>query len=107
MKASYSKKRQVPRLPITLTVRLPDGWKGEVINLSANGLRIRTMALLEPEIVLDAVIEHAGREFAVRASVIWSDPPNYELGVLGEFGLQLIEPTEQYLKLAAELFADS
>jgi hypothetical protein len=107
MEAVFSKKRLVPRLPTALPVRLPDGWKGEVLNLSAHGVCIRTMALLQVESVLDAVIEHGGGEIAVRGTVVWADPPNFDLGDLGEIGLQLIDPSEEYLQLAAKLFADS
>jgi hypothetical protein len=33
-------------------------------------------------------------------------PPSFDLGELGELGLQVAEVSEDYLKLAAELFAN-
>lgn len=98
-------KRQVPRLIATLPIRLPDGWRGEVLNLSATGLRVRTMALLAVDSVLDAVVDPEGRAIGVSATVVWAEPPNFKLGVLGEIGLQLEEPSQAYLELIADLFA--
>ena len=99
-------KRQTPRLRTALTVRLPDGWTGEVVDLSAAGMRVRTMALIPLESVIDLTVEHLGRHIPVRMTVIWAEPPDFHVGGLGELGLQLAEVSETYLKLAAELFAN-
>lgn len=78
-----------------------------MLDLSATGMRIRTMALIPEETVLEVVLETGGRRIAVRAAVIWSEPPSFDVGELGEMGLQLVEASEEYLQLAAELFADA
>ena len=98
-------KRQVPRLIATLPIRLPDGWRGEVLNLSATGMRVRTMALLPMDSVIEAVLEPEGRAIPVAGTIVWAEPPNFKLGVLGEIGLQLSEPPQAYLELIADLFA--
>jgi len=89
-----------------LTVRLPDGWSGEVLDLSAAGMRVRTMAVIPVESVIDGKVEHRGRLVPARMTVVWAEPPSFDLGELGELGLQVAEVSEDYLKLAAELFAN-
>jgi len=89
-----------------LTVRLPDGWSGEVLDLSAAGMRVRTMAVIPVESVIDVKVEHRGRLVPARMTVVWAEPPSFDLGELGELGLQVAEVSEDYLKLAAELFAN-
>jgi len=89
-----------------LAIRLPDGWRGEVLDLSANGLRVRTMAVFEPELVIEAFIERKGRSIAVKATVIWIEPPNFDLGQLGEMGLELSDVSPEYLQLVSDLFAE-
>jgi hypothetical protein len=105
--AQIAPKRQVPRVPTTLTIRLPDGWRGEVLDLSANGLRVRTMAVLQAESTIDAAIEREGKLIPVKATVIWAEPPNFDLGQLGEMGLQLNDVSEDYLQLVTDLFAET
>jgi hypothetical protein len=100
-------KRQVPRLPTTLTIRLPDGWRGEVLDLSANGLRVRTMAMFEIESIVDAVLEYNATKIPIKATVIWMEAPKFDLGILGEMGLELMQVSPEYLQLVADLFADS
>jgi len=76
------------------------------VDLSAAGLRVRTMALIPVESVIDVKVEHQGRQVPARMTVVWAEPPNFDLGELGELGLQLADVSEPYLQLAAELFAD-
>lgn len=99
-------KRIAPRLRTTLTVRLPDGWQGEVVDLSAAGMRVRTMAVIPLETVIDVKIEHGGRLVPARMTVVWAEPPSFDVGELGEIGLELAEVSDTYLQLAAELFAN-
>ncbi|MGC4115453.1 MAG: PilZ domain-containing protein [Myxococcales bacterium] len=96
----------MPRLRTTLPIRLPDGWSGEVVDLSASGLRVRTMAVIPVETVIDVKIEHRGHLIPARMTVVWAEPPNFDVGELGELGLQVAEVSEPYLQLAAELFAN-
>jgi hypothetical protein len=99
--------RTAPRLKTALPIRLPDGWSGEVLNLSTTGLRLRSIAMLPIGTPVDAVIEHPNREVALKAIVIWADPPQYDIDVAGEIGLALQEVSQDYLDLLVELFADS
>ncbi len=100
-------KRQVPRLKTTLGARLPDGWRGEVVDLSVTGMRIRTMAVIPLETSIEVGLEHEGRLVLVRGTIVWAEPPNFDLGVLGELGLSLGEVTEEFLGLVTELFANA
>ena len=70
-------------------------------------MRVRTVALFAVDSIVEAAIEFEGRRIPVRASVIWVEPPNFDIGSLGEIGLQLADVSEDYLRLAAELFADA
>ncbi|MFN7133371.1 MAG: PilZ domain-containing protein, partial [Myxococcales bacterium] len=60
--------RKLPRLTRPLELTLEDGWRAEVEDLSATGLRIRTLAVLPrgAELELAIPIDGAGLE-AVRA----------------------------------------
>ena len=107
MELDFDKKRMHPRLPTALPIHLPDGWRGEVLDLSASGMRVRTMALFEPESVIEAFIERAGKRIVVKAIVIWMEPADFDLGQLGEMGLQLNDASEEYLQLVTDLFAES
>ena len=77
-----------------------------MLDLSASGMKVRTMALIPLESVIDVVIEHSGRLVPARMTVVWVEPPNFDVGELGEIGLQLSEVSEPFLQLAAELFAN-
>jgi len=70
-------------------------------------MRVRTMAVFQPEAQIDASIERGGRKVTIKAVVIWMDPPNFDLGQLGEMGLQLSDVSEEYLRLVSDLFAES
>lgn len=69
-------------------------------------MRVRTMAVIPIETVIDVKIEHKGRQHPVKVAVVWAEPPNFDVGELGELGLQVVEVSEPYLQLAAELFAN-
>jgi hypothetical protein len=92
-------------LQTALPIRLTDGWHGEVLNMSATGLRVRTVLLLHPGQPFEGVLEHGGREIAVQGFVIWADPPEFDLDRPGEAGIALVDVSHDYFALLAELFA--
>jgi hypothetical protein len=100
--------RVVPRLKTSLTFHLPDGWRGEVIDLSATGLRIRCVAVLEAGLQFDGALELPGGErLKLPVRVVWTRPPDHAGYVPGEVGFELIEPPVEYHQAVARLFADS
>jgi hypothetical protein len=48
---------------------------GEVLDLSAAGMRVRTMAVIPVESVIDVKVEHRGRLVPARMTVVWADRP--------------------------------
>jgi hypothetical protein len=98
--------RPLPRLRMTLPFRLPDGWRGEVFDLSAIGMRIRSVAVLSEEAIVEGKLETEGMLIPVKAQVIWCKPPGESLGGRAEIGLKILDPSETYLALVASLFAD-
>ena len=99
--------RTVPRLRTSLPFLLPDGWRGEVVDLSATGLRIQCLALLSPQSTIEGTLviddEHRIR---LKGVVVWTSPPDHQGFVPAEFGLELVEVPEEYLEALARLFAD-
>jgi hypothetical protein len=77
-----------------------------VLDLSATGLRIRTLAVLGQEDVLEGTLEAKGRSAPVKAVVVWFEPGDYTIGLLPEAGLQVVDPSAEYLDLVASVFAD-
>ena len=99
--------RKLPRVHRQLDFELPDGWHGEVVDLSATGLRIQCIA----EIPLHTVIEGAlkvkgGKTIALKGTVVWSQPAEHRAYVPAEIGLELLDAPDAYLKLVAEIFAE-
>jgi hypothetical protein len=89
-----------------LKLLLPDGWTGEVVDVSAIGLRVRSLAVLEVNHELDAtLILPDERRLPVRGAVAWVDPPLIE-GTPGEFGLVLSNVSDDYLEALAGFFAE-
>ncbi|MGI5862210.1 MAG: PilZ domain-containing protein [Myxococcales bacterium] len=107
MEATIDPIRSAPRLEAAIPIRLPDGWHGEVINLSTTGMRVRSIAMLEPGKLIDATLEIRGREVPIKALVVWADPPEFDIGAAGEIGLALEQVSQDYLDQLALLFADS
>ena len=98
--------RVAPRLRRTLTFLLPDGWRGEVVDLSLTGLRVRCLALIEQDAELEGkLILPSGKELRLKARVVWVTPPDHSIRVLGEIGLSLVDPPAEYHRALAELFA--
>lgn len=86
---------------------MPDGWRGEVIDLSAVGMRVRSLVLLAPMTVVDgALLLEDGCRIPLQAEVVWSRPPDHTTYVPAEMGLELLAPSEMYLRALAELFAE-
>jgi hypothetical protein len=98
--------RKVPRLRASLSFLLPDGWKGEVVDLSATGIRMRSLAVLERETeVAGTLVLPDGRKIALTGMVVWTSPPNYAAYMPAEIGLQLTNVPADYLEAVADLFA--
>ena len=58
--------RTFPRLQKELKLELPDGWSGEVIDLSLVGIRLRSVAVLKA---------HAVIEFSTSAAAATTERP--------------------------------
>lgn len=99
--------RTLPRVSKHLDFELPDGFRGEVVDLSATGLRIQCIA----EIPLQTVVEGAlrvkgGQRIPLKGTVVWKQPADHRGYVPAEIGLELAEAPEEYLKLLAQIFAE-
>ncbi len=99
--------RALPRLKRPLVFILPDGWRGDVVDLSATGLRLQTVAVLQPNLLIEGkLIIDESRQIPLKGTVIWTSPPDHRGFVPAELGLQLIDPPAEYLQALAQLFAD-
>ncbi|MHB8872929.1 MAG: PilZ domain-containing protein [Myxococcaceae bacterium] len=86
---------------------MPDGWKGEVVDLSATGLRIQCLALLTPQSVIEGtLVIDEKTSIRLKGVVVWTSPPDHRGFVPAEFGLELTEVPEVYLRALARLFAE-
>ncbi len=86
---------------------LPDGWRGEVVDLSATGLRIQCLALLAPKSVIEGtLVIDESLSIKLKGVVVWTSPPDHRGFVPAEFGLELTEAPEEYFATLARLFAD-
>lgn len=100
--------RTVPRLKKSLTFLLPDGWKGTVVDLSATGLRIQCILVLDPHLKLDGtLLLPDGQKLALKGEVMWTTPPDHVAYLPAEIGLQLIDPPAEYHAMLARLFAEA
>lgn len=90
-----------------MELRLEDGWRAEADDVSATGMRISTLAVLQPglEIVLELPLEEE-LTIPLRARVVWAEPPEPARQKLGTAGLALLEPPSEYLNWVATLFAE-
>lgn len=92
----------------SLKLLLPDGWAGEVLDLSATGMRVRSLALFDIDAQVDATLVMPDeRRLRVSGRVAWRTAPVFELGTPGEFGLALMDPPAEYVAALATLFADA
>ena len=99
--------RRVPRLKKSLPFELPDGWAGEVVDLSAVGLKVQSVALLaEGAVVTGTLVLPGGSRLVLSGRVIWCKAPDHARHALAEIGIELVDPPELYLRSLAELFAD-
>ena len=90
-----------------MPIALPDGWRGEVVDLSATGLRIRTLAIIPRHTELEGSLELPdGRKVAVKGTVMWFTPPDHARGIAAEMGVQLKDASAEYLALVAAFFAE-
>jgi len=99
--------RTFPRLKRSLAFLLPDGWRGEVVDMSAAGLRVLSVAVLEPKSEVEGtLVLEDGDRIPLKAKVIWATPPDHKALVLAEMGLELQNVPETYLRALARLFAE-
>jgi hypothetical protein len=100
--------RQVPRLQQNLTLELPDGWKGDVVDLSAIGMRVQSVLLLPVDTELEGtLVLPDGERLVLKAIVVWATAPDHVAYVPAEMGLELRDIPERYLQAVAHLFADA
>ncbi|MFN0063080.1 MAG: PilZ domain-containing protein [Myxococcaceae bacterium] len=100
--------RHIPRVRRTLSVWTREGVEGEVVDLSAVGLRVQAIAELAPTGRFEGeLLLEDGRRVAVSGIVAWRSPADIPGFTAGEIGVELVEPTEEYLRVVASLFAAS
>lgn len=99
--------RKLPRLQKSLVLLLPDGWKGDVVDLSAVGMRVQSLLVLPEGAELEGVLLlPGGEQLPVKGEVVWTLAPDHVNRVPAEMGLELLDVSEAYLKALAGLFAD-
>lgn len=97
----------MPRLRHPLEISLPDGWAGEVLDLSIAGLRVRSVARVQEGAELQVTLSGPrGEKVPLSVEVKWVNPPQIEGGLV-EFGLSLLAVPQPYHQLLADLFADA
>ncbi|MBI3182366.1 MAG: PilZ domain-containing protein [Myxococcales bacterium] len=75
--------------------------------MSATGIRLRTVAMLEAKTEFDgALVLEDGSRIPLRAVVVWMTPPDHRGFVPSELGLELKNVPEAYLAALARLFAE-
>ncbi len=96
----------MPRVFTPVELVLEDGWRAEASDVSATGMRITTLAVLQPGIELSLELPLEGdRSIPLRARVVWAEPPEPARQKLGSAGLDLISPPAEYLTWVAGVFA--
>jgi hypothetical protein len=99
--------RRVPRLQTSLQFLLPDGWKGEVVDLSANGLRLQCLLMLDKDSeVSGTLVFPDGKRLEIQGTVVWTADPVFEHHVPAELGIELSSVSQEYLDALASLFAE-
>lgn len=86
----------------------PTGVMCEAVDLSAVGMRVRSMV----ELALDSQFEgilvlEDGRRVPVQGTVVWRAPSQVPGFTASEIGIELDDPSEAYLNVVASLFAAS
>ncbi len=100
--------RVVPRLKTSLTFHLPDGWRGEVVDLSATGLRIRCVAVLEKNLEFEGtLVLQDGKQIPLPVRVVWIRLPDHAGYLPGEVGFELLQVPNEYHSELARLFAEA
>jgi hypothetical protein len=90
-----------------LTLLLPDGWKGQVVDLSATGMRVRSVAVIPRDTELEGtLILPNGDKVDIVGTVVWSRPPDHLHSIPAEFGVQLRDVPDTYFSALVRLFAD-
>jgi len=85
---------------------LPDGWKADVLDISATGMRVRTLAVLPTGLELETRLRlEDGSMMPLRAVVVWAASPEEAGPGQHEFGLELVNPSQDFLEVLAHLFA--
>ena len=99
--------RTFPRHKRALAFLLPDGWRGEVVDLSLVGLKIRSVAVLPSSEHIDGeLVLEDGRKIALKCQVVWSTPPDPGGLMFAEAGLELIDVPDEYRRALADIFAE-
>jgi|SRR5579871_916049 len=99
--------RTFPRLKKALTFLLPDGWRGEVVDLSAAGMRIQSVVVLQPKTEVEgSLVLEDGSTIPLKGMVVWATPPDHRAFVLAEVGIELQSVPDVYLQALTKLFAE-
>jgi hypothetical protein len=97
--------RQLPRVDGRLAFAVVGGGRGDVLDVSAAGFRGEATWRLEVGSLVEVELTPpVGPLVRVSCKVVWSQPD--DLGHV-RMGFQLLRTTGSYLRLVAELFADS
>ena len=79
-----------------------------MVDLSATGLRIQCVAILEAETEIKGALELPdGRNIPLSAVVVWTTASENAGLLPSEVGLELIDPPPAYHAALAKLFADA
>jgi hypothetical protein len=74
--------------------------------MSAGGLRIRSVALLQPDAEIEGTLVLSDSTILLKGVVAWMIPPDHAGFIPAEIGIELSDVPEAYLSALAGLFAD-
>lgn len=86
---------------------LSDGWRGELVDASITGLRVRSLLVLGVGDPIEVTLVLGENERVdLRGRVAWVKPADFGAASAGDFGVALADAPPAYLALVRELFAD-
>lgn len=78
-----------------------------MLDLSATGLRIRTLAILPKHTEVEAtLVLPDGQHLRLNGKVKWFSAPDHARGVQAELGLQLRDVPDAYLQALARILSE-
>ena len=78
------------------------------MDLSAVGMRLRSLVMLNPTTLVEgSLVISESERITLKGEVVWNSPPDHENFVLAEVGVQLLDAPQEYLEALARFFADT